>query len=385
LEIKEGDTMKGLDFNDDIDCTSTRRNVRNQFDRKRSEGKLSKAHDIDHVIAVSNIAGVTARSLMKGQAYDDMADRASILAAIAGNLHDYHREAKETEPHGPVGAEHLKELWVSGEVTMDTQEFDSTYRSIHTHEASLPELLQIFGDPIGDHQQILPAVIAFSLKTGDGILEASGYRVLERRAFFVGKERMHGDLKDIFRYPEESDLAVIGETLRRLYGKLPIDSYPEWIKQYGEKLHAVQYLLLKGLLEYRGLDEAQAAELMEKNGFPKFEGIGDKVRAQRHLDGGYFTEEKHFVLAQEIASYLDLSDRQLDQLAEASDGLVSIIAQSESQEEGIERYGEIGLDNQFRDRFYRGMKGYRESGEDFVREFEKNITNAVERISFPDL
>lgn len=371
--------MPILDFNDDIDCANTRRNVRNQFDRKRSEGKLFKVHDIDHVVAVSNIAGVTARSLMNGQGYDELAKRASVLGAIAGNLHDYHREAKETEPHGHVGAEHLKELWNSGEVTMDTQEFDSVYRSIYTHEASLPQLFDIFGDPIGQKQQILPAVIAFSLKTGDGILEASGYRVLERRAFFVGKERMlHGDLKDVFRYPEESDLAVIGETLRRLYGKLPIDSYPKWVKEYGEKLHSVQYLLLKGLLEYRGLDEDEAARLMEKSGFPKFEGVADKVNAQRHLSGKYFSDDEYPVLAEEIGDTLDFSGHHLDELAQASSDLVSTISQAESQEEGIKKYGEHRY-NQFKERFYRGMNGYREGGEDFVREFETNITDAVRK------
>ncbi|UCD06992.1 MAG: hypothetical protein JSW41_04125 [Candidatus Aenigmatarchaeota archaeon] len=372
--------MTGLDFNEEPACIKTRELVEEEFDAKRAEGKLSRAHDFDHIVAVSNFAGVTARALMNGQDYDDMDYRASVLGAISGNLHDYHREAKETESHGPISAEFFKKLWVSGDMDMDTNEFDSVYRAIAEHEASLPENLEIFGSPIGRKQQILPAVIAFSLKTGDVILEASGFRVLERRAFFVGKERMlHGDLKEKFKYPEESDLAVIGETLRRLYGKLPIDSYPDWVKDYGEKLHSIQYLFLKGLLAHREFTEEEAVDFLEKRGFPRFEGIKDKVHAQRHLDGKHFPDDKYPVLSEEIRKTLDFSLSKIDNLAVASFNLVSTIANAESPEEGIDSYKEVGIQNPFRDMFYEGMSGYRKGSEDFVHGFETNVTDAVRR------
>jgi len=376
-----------LNFQDDPPSVTTRKMVEEKFDRKRAEGRLSKAHDIDHVIAVSNFAGVTARALAIGQGFDELVDRAPILGAVAGNLHDYHREAKETEPHGPASANAFLDMWLQGNTGFNTQEFDAVYRAIAHHEASLPELSEIFGDPIGQKQQILPAIVAFSLKTGDGILEASGYRVLERRAFFVGKERMqNGDLKGIFKYPEESDLAVIGESLRRLYGKLPIDSYPDWVKSYGEKLHSIQYKFLNGLLRYRGMDEARAASFMEEAGFPKFDGIKDKVREQRHLNGRYFPADRYPVLAERITWLRKLMDEEKDDLAEASHLLVETIAQADSPEEGIELYGKCAGLNTYANEFYNGMKGYREGSDASIGDFETDVTYALwKKIGAPKL
>ena len=376
--------MPKLDFQEDPICDLARRLTKAQFDNQRARGLLSKVHDLDHVTAVSNFGGVTARALMNGQGYDDIAYRASVLAAIAGNLHDFEREAKETEPHGPRSADFFNYLASESSIfDLDFLETASVYRAIANHEMSLPELLEEFSNPIGPKKEKLPAVVAFSLKTGDGILEASGYRVLERRAFFVGKERMlHGDLKNIFQYPGESDLAVIGETLRRLYGKLPIDSYPEWIKEYGEKLHSIQYLFLRGLLRYRGMSETEAAECMEEAGFPKFDGIADKVHAQKHLDGEHFSEDRYPVLATKISQLRDLGVGDKDELAEASYKLVETIAQSESPEEGIDTYSKFSiLTNTYAHDFYNGMNGYREGSDAFIDDFETNVTDAVRRIS----
>jgi len=370
-----------LDFQKDPICEKTRKLVEDEFDRKRAEGKLSRVHDMDHVIAVSNFTGITARALMNGQGFDDFTyERAAILAAVAGNLHDYHREAKETEPHGPKGAEFFMKH--TGNLNMSPLESTSVEHAILHHEMSIPELSEEFGSPIGVRQEMLPAVIAFALKTGDGILEASGYRVLERRAFFVGKERMlHGDLSNVFEYPNESDLAVIGESLRRLYGKLPIDSYPDWIKGYGEWLHSIQYKFLQGLLTYRDMTESEAAEYMERRGFPKFEGVKDKVAAQKHLYGKHFDKNDYPVLAANIEQIMCLGEDK-DELAEASYQLVKNIAQAETPEDGIDVYGNFTpIGNPFAQDFYNGMSGYREGSYKFIADFETDVTEAVRRIS----
>ncbi len=357
-----------------------------EFSKKREEGILSKAHAEDHVIAVTNTGGVTAGALMRGQDYYDLAERAEALASVAGLMHDIIRESHEKSPHGPEGAKYVTGLFHSEENWRDLlgeDGLDAVSSSIGHHEKSFGEITYIFGSPIGNRQEITPSVVAHSLKTGDAALEASGNRVIERRSFFVGKERvLFGDLKEKLRYPDQSHLAFLGETMIRLYKKNPIDGYPGWLKPFAQEWHAIQYMAYKGLLKYVGMNEAEAANYMKEMGFTKFDDdLVEQVTAQRHLDGGHFAEDKYPVLSGEIRKLNEMGAGELDDLAESVYRVINLIARADSPEDAIKQYQREGFgDLVYAKRFMDGIVAYRNGSDDFLNHLSGSIEDSVRAI-----
>ncbi|HDD72715.1 MAG TPA: hypothetical protein ENG00_01330 [Candidatus Aenigmarchaeota archaeon] len=374
--------MMDMSFKNNPLYIDARKRMEREFQEKRERGVLSKAHAEDHVIAVSNFGSATAHALMKGQGYIEEAQNAALLASVAGLMHDIKREATERVPHGPEGAKYILKLSWESDLWRDigTEGFDSIYRAIANHEQPFNIITTIFGDPLKvEDQQLMPSVVAHSLKTGDAALEASGYRVLERRAFFVGRERMFKDLKNILKYPEESHLAFLGETMIRLYKRNPIDAYPEWLKPLAQEWHAVQYLFYKGLLRYVGMNEREAAEYMHRIGFTRFdEKMVEKITSEKHLDGKHFSETEYPILSEKIREMNELEERELDDLAESSYRVIKLISEADSPESALKKYKREGIGGlKYAKEFMDGIIAYREGSEDFLDYFAHKIEDSV--------
>jgi hypothetical protein len=358
------------------------------FEEKRKGGRLSKAHAEDHAIAVANGSSATAYALTMGQGYPELVRDASLYSALAGLLHDIEREAHEETPHGPKGAELFGRFWSQMHnlrLRLDEYGYRCIARAIENHEKSFEEISGIFGDPLGmGKEDVMPSVVAHSLKTGDAALETSGYRVIERRSSFVGRERMQpgGDLGKILKYPEQSHLAVLGEGLIRLYQRNTIAGYPDWLRPFEEEWYAIQYLFTKGLLRYEGMGEEDAAHYFNKMGFTKFnQEIVDRIAAERHFDGGYFSYEEYPVLSGKISEMNGLGEGELDDLAESSYRVVRLISGEESSEDAIRKYSRDGIGElDYAKEFMDGIIAYRSGSGEFLDDFARKIEKSVRMI-----
>jgi len=386
--------------------------MKSKCDEKRKAGTLSKVHEESHMSAVATFGAVTGRALIQGHKWKfpalstpESVEANINLIKIAGYLHDCERESTERVPHGEASArfviKHWKENWKKPVKLYENNEYiwpsdlGMIYKAIKYHEGSFKDTLSRFGDPLADIQSpqgAITSIIAHSIVTGDKAFEASGYRVLERRAFFVGKERtMFGDLKNIFTYPDESYLSVLGETIIRLYTRNPIDEYPAWLKPFAEGWHAVQYQLYKGLLISMEATEDEVAEFFLKRKFPKFDQkLVDRIKTEQHLKGKHFDETKYPVLAGEIRRLNELStDDRLD-LSVSSRLLVEDIAKEKSPEIAIEKYKSRINESpknpkvSYYHDFFKGIIDYREGNEDFIKEIEEKIGAAVKKIANPE-
>lgn len=376
--------MANLDFLQEEIVQDAKRRMQEQFARKRSYGTLSLVHAEDHCEADAIYGGVIARAVADGQGYNDLSERASTLTAVAGYLHDYHREAKETEPHAPHSAAFVRELYRGDSLwgELGPEEYDAIYRAILNHESNFTQLEKALGDPIkGLKQQILPALVGLSLLAADSCPERSGYRVLERRAFFM-KERQKKDVR-MFKIPDESHLAVLGETLRRLYTQNPVAKYPVWLREFGQKMHAIQYQLLTGLSALTGMTETEAAMFMKKKGFPRYdeEGILEIVEEQRHLEGGFFLSDEFPILVKEIERLQGLSASELEDLSASCAELIKTFATSESPEKALETLSSRETKYSNLKRFTYGMIGYRQGTGEIVDLLEKSVRESVEKLS----
>jgi len=314
--------------------------VHDEFDRKRAEGRLSLVHDIDHVEAVGTYAPVLARFFASraGIPEQHMED-IEFDAAVAGWAHDLVREATETEPHGPAGGKKFLELYKTDDVLRQIPEIDFylMLKVIENHELNFADTVEMYGS------DRFALAVAEAICVADKVLEASGHRVLERRAFFAGKERMKKDLT-MFQYPEESFLSVLGESLIRLYQKSRADTYPGEIRPLVDMLHATQYDFVTGLLARAGMSEAEAADFFLKKGFPKFtDELAKRVAEEQHLGGQFFSEAEYPRIAGAIKEAGDSregsspSDR-----AVSSDVFVRYFAESETPTSAVRRYESDG-------------------------------------------
>jgi len=367
-----------MEYENDPLYRAAKSKMEEEFKTKRETGTLSKVHDESHTLAVATFGSATARGLVKGQGYDDVVYRWGLLTSLAGLLHDIKRCSVETEPHGPAGALYFKGI-ISEEPwsELTEKESDAIYRAIEEHEKSFGEIENTFGKPIGKKDIILPSVVAHGILTGDKALEASGARVLERRSFFVGKERMEKDIT-VFKYPDESHLAVLGETMIRLYKRNPIDQYPLWLRNFSQEWHSIQYMFYKGLLEYTEMSEEQCARYMFKKDFPRFdEDCLYRVQTQKHLSGNFF-DERYPILSKKIKELSYLSKNDLLDLAESSHKFVKTFSTSESPEEAISSYDPEADNLKYYKNFMNMVIDYR-TGK-ISEDFEENITRTVHDI-----
>jgi hypothetical protein len=376
-----------------LPCIGAKASMEEEFRLKKGKGTLSKAHVQDHVYAVANTAGATGAALINGLGYYEgfiLPENAARLSVLSGILHDIEREATEEIPHGPESAKRVLNLSRSENHRLSDLSQDDLhclYVSIALHEQPFSVIGNVVGDPlkVPMMHSMLP-VVAHALKTGDAALEASGYRVIDRRSFFVGKERMLKtdadgrpvDLHAILTYPNDSHLAFLGETMIRLYGKNPIDAYPAWLKPFAQEWHAIQYLAYQGLLRYEGMTEEQAAQRMLDMGFTKFTPkLVEQIVSQRHLSGEYFSSDEYPVLSEEIRKVMELDEASLDDLAQSTYDVVNLFARADSPEAAIEQYKARGIDGRYAPGFMEGIIGYREGSEDFLDDFGRKIENAV--------
>lgn len=350
----------------------------------RKLGTLSKAHDESHCEAVANYGGIATEALMS--MFPNYAENVSNLTRIAGYLHDIKRESTEKIPHGPAGAEYFSNLCKTRSpwTKIDNVAYDAIYRAIQEHEGSFKDIVTKFGSPTQPNllyniDSRVPSVVAHGVLVGDKALEASGYRVLERRSYFVGKERMLKDLKDIFKYPDESHLAVLGETQIRLYARNPIVEYPSWLRDFAEEWHAIQYAFYRGLLNYANMTEEEAAKFMLEKKFPKFTPeLAEQIHKQRHLDPSYFASQGFIGLANRIEE-----QKNYDQgdLAISCGKLVSLFAQAESPEKAIEDFWKSKeTQPRYLLNFMSGIKEYREGTGKTAENLRKHIITELERV-----
>lgn len=300
-------------------------------------GQLSKAHSYDHVENVARYAGVfagyLARKLNVGS------EKAVIFARMAGLSHDIVRYAAEG---GKSGEEESAALlssiyddYFSNLVTRDDYE-RLIVGVVRNSKNGFTEMQQIYAN---DHEA---RAVALALVAGDKLIEASGPRVLERRPFFVGGERMRNkkDLGAALGFPHESHLGVLSETFVRLGDINHVGGYasdPSLLK-LAQELHKYQYQFYKGLLLLTGMTETEALEYIGKRFEEKLPKInaavqkgGKRLIEEHHLDGTYFEHNNMPVLLQAVREMPD-------DLRDSSKELVRIFAEADSPDAAIDKY-----------------------------------------------
>lgn len=273
--------MKNMERRLKSGLQSTRRLTRKLFAKRAKKGELSKVHDISHVESVANHAKILAEelSLRNGFGKKD-AIRIGILAQAAGQVHDIVRRATEKKSHGPQGASVIllsRAINPKAFGRFTQTELRMLAKATRVHETEFAE----FENAI---RSFSPAekIVARAVHVADKLFEASGYRVLERRAFFVGKERLEKDLANFKQLygPKAPLYAVTMESCMRLRAINVLEDYPRELQSIARPLHAVQEKWYFGLLKYLGLNEPKLAQEMERVNFPKFDKLGGKVKVE---------------------------------------------------------------------------------------------------------
>jgi len=139
----------------------------------------------------------------------------------------------------------------------------------------------------------------------------------------------HGDLSEMFNYPDDCLMVVIFESLRRLYGKLPLLEYPYWFSAIGDRLHSVQYMFLKAWLAAVQMSEVDTAKSAVHLRFPKFDGVLDKVLNERHLNGTHFSQEQYPHCFENTNLFSD------EKLQHACTSILHVISQSSGPDEYV--------------------------------------------------
>jgi hypothetical protein len=319
--------------------------VRTHMDALRAEKRLSFVHDWDHTEAVARYAAVIAAAIAEGLGLcDEDVLEVAKLSALAGIFHDAVREKTEATPHGPASAEFFYK-W--GHSKMSTFHAEAICRAIREHEGPFGTRLALFGDPVGIVKtkgsvgalnpdklvDLKYSIVGVAVKTADGLIEASGYRVIARRAGFVSGERLlhtDGDLhkiENLLKDPNAPEWAFVGESLIRLYSKLKLDDFPIWLRSLAEELHSGQYVFLSGLLRHLGQNEVSAAKMLLSWGFTKFdEKLVEAVEKQRHLSGRWFRIEEHPNICRIIAVLNSLTDEESADLATSTSEVVRMFS-----------------------------------------------------------
>jgi len=373
-----------MDYKNDPVYAEADRLMRAEFAKARAAGKLSEAHDESHVDAVANVAPVVVMALSKAQGFDQMTESGMRIAAITGKMHDIVRGATEKSKHGPVGAEYVRGL--RGTAPWDAiteRDFDLMRKVIERHEESFPAVLELYGEPIGGSPTVYESMVGNGVIVGDRVVEGSGHRIIERRIRFVGRERMQkdGDLAQAgFIFPEDSPLAVLGESMVRLYEKNSLKDCPRWVVPYAQGLHGTQYLFLAGLLAHFGWTEEQAAQELLKRRFTGFkEELAEKVAAEHHLTGEAF-EDDYPDLAKGLRAISSLRGPKKEELAEAAYGLVMELAGPETAEESnhLILSAEMGT-SEYRNFFMSGIRAYKMGDPQLLGRLEQSIETEVRK------
>ena len=317
--------------------------VLGQMREQERAGALSKAHSYDHVENVARYAGVFGTYLAGKMDLDP--ERVASFAQMSGWGHDVIRYASQNES-GEDASARLLESWYNP-LFAESVSRDDYQRLVvdivRKSDRSFAEMQSIYKD---DPEAL---AVALALVAGDKLIEASGPRVLERRSFFVGGERMKNprDLGAVFSYPIESVSGVLSETFVRLGDVNHVMNYashPALLK-LAQELHAYQYQFYAGLLADLKMSEPEAVEVLsqrlrsnqltEKLAVRTEKG-GKRLVAERHLDGTYFDANNLSILADTVRNLPDPLE-----LAWATGLLVKAFATAESPKDAIEIYKSI--------------------------------------------
>ncbi|MBI3190769.1 hypothetical protein HYZ41_03635 [archaeon] len=314
--------------------------VQHYMSEQQKNGKLSKAHGFDHVENVSNYAGVFASYLAKKIGVDP--EKIGMFAKMAGYSHDIIIYASEVESGEDASARFLESLYNSNfSKLVEKEDYERLVADIvRNSDKNFEEMQKLYSD---DPEA---KAVALSVVAGDKLIEASGPRVLERRSFFVGGERMKNkkDLGAVFSYPEESPHGVLSETFVRLGDINHISNYfsDSYLLRLAQELHVPHYQWYKGLILVVDMTEEESLNYLvartrsndvTKKLADRTEKGGKRLVSERHLDGTYFNEKNLNILSEAVKSMPDDED-----LKESSSTLVSAFANAESPEFAIEVY-----------------------------------------------
>lgn len=308
---------------------------------QETAGNLSKAHAYDHVGNVARYAGRLAPFFAE-RFETDGPEALGHFAEMVGYAHDVVRYASQVDAGEEESARLLAESYPN--LFSDVVGYDDFRRLVvdvvRHSDLSFPEMRDHYRD---DPQA---RAVALAVTTGDKLMEASGPRVLERRSFFVGRERMRkeGDLGAVFSFPEESPHGVLTETMVRLGSVNHPTNYGEFpeLSDLAQELHAPQYHWYRGLLLHLGMDDEEAhtylvGRLRENDATQKLatrlEEGGKRLIDEHHLTGDYFTGEGFSALADAVRN-----PPEDDDVKESSAFLVQTFAQAERPEQPIERF-----------------------------------------------
>jgi len=311
--------------------------VFSQMGEQRRKGKLSKAHSYDHVENVAKYAGKFAPYFAKRLGVSD-SEKLAYFAEMDGLAHDVIRYASETDSGEDASARFLEDVYdVHFSSLVPKEDYDrlvvGIVRNSAENFARMRELYQ--NDPEA-------LAVALAVVSGDKLIEASGPRVLERRAFFVGNERMRNpkDLGAVFKHPDESSDGVLTETMVRLGDINHVSNYSSEpsLLNLAQELHTYQYHWYKGLLG--NMEEAEALEFLLKrlrssettaSLAKRVEKGGSRLVAEQHLNGKYFEENNLNILLKAVKT-------PPEDLHESSWLLVSLFSVAKDPEEIIKTF-----------------------------------------------
>jgi len=310
---------------------------------QEGRGQLSKAHAYDHVTNVSGYAGFFVPYFARKLGVQKP-ERLAPYARMAGLSHDIIRYASQTDSGEEASAIFLQGIYdahFSGSVEREDYE-RFVVDIVRNSDSNLSEMRETYKN---DAEAL---AVALAVVSGDKLIEASGPRVLERRSFFVGKERMQNpkDLGAVFNYPKESHEGVLTETMVRLGHVNHISNYfPEpSLLDLAQHLHSYQYQWYRGLLLNLGLAEAEALDYFVRKlrNSPITQKLADRVEEggkrlveEEHMNGKYFRENSLSALLESVRSMPED-----DELEESSWAIVSHFAETESPEVAIKSFEE---------------------------------------------
>jgi len=272
-------------------------------------GKLSKAHSFDHVSNVSHYAGKLAPYFGR-QLGVQQPEQLVPYAQMAGFSHDLIRYASQTDAGEDASARLLASYYPSHFASLvGAADFDRFVVDIvRKSDQSFPDMRTTYAN---DPEAL---AVALAVVAGDKLLEASGPRVLERKSFFVGRERMLNptDLGAVFTFPEESVHGILTETMVRLGSINHVSNYDSdpALLALAQRLHSPQYHWYAGMLQSLEMDSMEALKYLSArlNENPatiklaqRLEKGGSRLVDEDHLNGNYFREHGMEVLHGAVA------------------------------------------------------------------------------------
>lgn len=332
-------------------------NVQRWFARRDARGRLTKVHDYGHVNAVASHARILAEEMARSHGIKGLeAKRVAALADVAGHGHDLIREATERYAHAPFGKKAFLKLVrkYPNFLELTPEEISTVADAIELHELPYETLVEkASGKPLDSR------IVAQAVQIADKVFEASGFRVLERRAFFVGKERLSKDLKNFPQlYGARAPLyAVAMESCMRLRAINYLPDVEKAIQPIARPLHEIQEKFYLGLLKELGFsNELELLAEMKKVNFPKLDKMEDKLR-------------RTILAEKERVSKIPITK----DVAQSASEIVIHFASSRSPEEAIATFRPKGRQAI---EWFAGIKGYRNASSEYLQRLRRQLRSA---------